>query len=205
MIGIWITAAHAAEWSVQLGAREGLAENGFVEGGTVGLRARAGRWEVGAAQYVRVANDAPSPLTAILLDRAVAAGAMPGEYAQPEDVDTSATLVWGSWGPAGERGFWGTPRLVAGIEGRFVARRMYEVPPAGELQDELGSVTTAFAIGPAFGFAYDVRLASPLGLRLTVLERVRVGRDTAYTGDGYGEGRRLYGEPTMSLDLSWSL
>lgn len=176
-------------------------EGGFVEGGTVGLRVRSGWWEVGASEYLRVKGDEPSMVTMILLDRLQLAGA--SSYGQPEDVDTSSTLLWVSWGPAGEVGFWGAPRVVMGVEGRVVARRMYTADP--QAVDTLASEVSQFTVSPAVGFAYDLRLSSPVGARLTLLERARIGRDVSYTGDGYAETSRLFFEPVVAFELSWSL
>lgn len=190
------------EVAVMVGAREALPESGFLQGGTLGVRVNSGWWEVGLGQYVRMRGDAASPLTALLLERAEAANPELA-FVQPEDVSSAATTLWVSWGPRGEGGFWGAPRVVLGVEGQVVSRRVYGQAGA---QTEMVDVTNRLGVGPVAGIAFDARLASPLGLRLSVLDRTWIGPAIDYSANhGVGDQRQWFHVPTLSLDLSWSL
>lgn len=193
------------EVTVSLGARDSLHWGaGPPEGGALGVRVASGEWELGASQYVRVAGDEASPLTGVLLERAIAAGA--DDFRQPEDAETAATTLWVSWGPVGGGKFWGAPRLVAGVEGRAVARRSYTYDAADPADPDAADTKRLFGVGPVAGVAFDARLGCPLGLRLSLLDRTWFGpRVDPTQPDGVGDAVQWFHAPTISLDLSWSL
>jgi hypothetical protein len=196
-----VALAGVDEVTVSVGARDTLQwGNGPAEGGTLGVRLASREWEIGAAQYARIAGDAPSPLTVVLLERAG------GSAEQPEDVDAAATSLWVSWGPVGEKKFWGAPRLVLGLEGRVVDRRLYTSDPSDPADPDRSGTKRMFGVGPVGGVAFDARLGSPLGVRLSLLDRTWFGPTIDPSApDGRGDGTTWFHSPTLSLDLSWSL
>jgi hypothetical protein len=203
------TPARAAPPVVTLavGAREDFTEGSFVEGGAAGVRLSWGLWELGVSQYVRLDGIRPSGLTSALASLAWRADP-DSSFVQPEDVDTAATAAWVALGPSGDGSsrWWGAPRLLAGLEARWVNRTAYGPDPEANAEGVVpaGPSEAFFGVGPFAGAAFDARLGSPLGLRLAVVDRTWFGPEFDFS-TGTGDGRRVYHDPTVTLDLTWSL
>lgn len=193
--------ASAVEWNALAGVRNSFSEDDTkLEGPRGGLLARAGRWSAELTGYARVVPYAPSELDTALYAIASQTGVV--DVAVPTDVDLGGAAFLAGWHPATPTDpdvtWYGGPVLLAGVEARAVDRYVFNGATDAPSSSRL-------VAGPVAGVAVDARLGLPLGARIAVLDRMRVDRDITWTGDGLGDGLRLFHDPTLTLDLTWAL
>lgn len=201
MVLVLLPTALAApvELALLAGTRDSLVEAAMFEGPRVGARLASSVWEIELAGFVAPRADRLTDGDRIELE--VAAAIAGDRFHQVSDVDRLALSLLGSWGPRGDRGWWGGPRLVAGAELRQIERTWRHIE--GEAIEISGS-DAMWVPGADLGFAFDAHLGSPLGLRLTVLDRIWVGPAPDYEQPLVLGEPRLFQDPTLCLDLSWS-
>lgn len=197
-----IPAALAAptEVAVLVGTRDSFAEAAMLEGVRAGGRFASGPWELELSGFLAADGSRISEGEQVELE--VAAGSdLTDELRQVTDIDAVAVALLGSWGPRGQEGWWGGPRVIAGVELRQIRRTRW-ASSGDDVVEE--SHEMLLVPGADLGLAFDARLGGPLGLRLSVLDRMWLGPERNFSGWTVAEETRLYQDPTVSLDLSWS-
>jgi hypothetical protein len=185
---------------VLAGTRDSFGEASMIEGPRAGARLASGPWEVELSGYMAVNASRLSEEDRVELE--VASGLSGSrEFFQVVDNDRAAVALLWSWGPRGEAGWWGGPRVVAGLELRQVRRTWWAQD--GGLAVNRGN-DDMLVPGAALGFAFDARLGGPLGLRLSVLDRLWFGPARDYQNVQARGERRLFQDPTLALDLAWN-
>ncbi len=194
------TAGAATEGALLVGTYDSMVQDPMFDGLRVGGRVAWGAWDLtltGSAAPRRVPDDGLPLVLAMVTSRDGQAGLT---TAWSDDWGLSAVGGWGAPVPEDPCALAGGPRLLAGLGMQQRTHFWMALDPEDPALITPDHEQTFAGLGPVVGAAFDARLGSPVGLRLSVLDHmwVPVG-DTATLDDV-----ALLHQVTFALDASWS-